>query len=92
MEGPMAITPKQKQALEMIAAQQGCFHRITGARLDRAGLIVAFGAAVDAALARDRLERARKDAKLDAFLGEQPFLDARRNERGVYVIGESNVG
>lgn len=48
-------------------------------------IIIVFGDRVEAALARLALESARKDAMLDAFLGNRRFLDARRNERGVYV-------
>lgn len=48
-------------------------------------LIATFGARIEAALARIALENARKDAMLDAFLGNRCFLDARRDERGVYV-------
>jgi hypothetical protein len=52
-------------------------------------IIIVFGARVEAALARQARERARKAARLDAFLGARnsPFLDARRDERGVYVVG-----
>jgi hypothetical protein len=51
-------------------------------------IIIVFGARVEAALARQARERARRAAKLDAFLGagNSPFLDARRDERGVYVV------
>jgi hypothetical protein len=51
-------------------------------------IIIVFGARVEAALARQARERARKAARLDAFLGtgNAPFLDAERDQRGVYVV------
>lgn len=52
-------------------------------------IIIVFGARVEAALARQALQRARKAALLDAFLSgrNDPFIDVRRDERGVYVVG-----
>jgi hypothetical protein len=47
-----------------------------------------FGARVEAELARQAVENARKDARLDAFLGSHnaAFIDAARDERGVYWV------
>jgi len=47
-----------------------------------------FGARVEAELARQAVENARKDARVDAFLGAHnaAFIDAERDERGVYWV------
>jgi hypothetical protein len=47
-------------------------------------LISEFGARIDAALATAAIERARADARLDAFLGIHSFFDAERDVLGVY--------
>lgn len=51
-------------------------------------IIAIFGASVDAAHARQALERARRAARLDAFLSGRAgrFITAERDERGVYVL------
>jgi hypothetical protein len=49
-------------------------------------IIIVFGARVEAALARHARERARKAARLDAFLANRPFIIAQRDERGVYFV------
>lgn len=50
--------------------------------------ILEFGARVDAALAGQALERARRSARLDAFLSGRAgrFITAERDERGIYVL------
>lgn len=48
--------------------------------------IIIFGARVEAALSQQALERARKNARLDAFLGNSRIIDAKRDRRGVYLV------